>query len=262
MFSQKKKKSQFVEVLVEQTSINTTTTSSNNDNDGDDDDEYQTMGTAASVQQTLTVDQAKALAGPLWSPELFQNAASSSENADTVSRNAFLDQLCQHIAGTAGITLRGLTTGGDSSSTSEAEQSFWQRVNMLFLYMDSAVGGSADGKITVDELKAFFGGSTSSNADANPDPDADANAKENALYYLSQIDAYAKNQGYITLDELYGYFDYLGGPTASGAVEMLESFEAWEGYAAAAITATNDEGGSVTTADGKAIQKKKRCVQC
>ena len=55
-------------------------------------------------------------------------------------------------------------------------------------------------------VQAFFGG------------DSDASAQ--ATYYLEQIDAYSKNQGFITLDEVYGYFDYLGGPEAEASIQV------------------------------------------
>ena len=54
--------------------------------------------------------------------------------------------------------------------------------------------------------QAFFGGG--------------AEGSTQAVYYLEQMDAYSKNQGFLTLDEVYGYFDYIGGPEAQASIDV------------------------------------------
>eukprot|EP00750_Incisomonas_marina_P031679 INCI8276.3.p1 GENE.INCI8276.3~~INCI8276.3.p1 ORF type:complete len:1005 (+),score=141.56 INCI8276.3:126-3140(+) len=171
------------------------------------------MGTGASVPSSsshggdvLDESQAQRLAGPIWHQATFNQYAKDHELESGgvvrgIKRNEYMAVVWDAMAGNLGIDQR--------------KGPFWERVHRLYLFMDGALGGT-DGKVTLEELKAFFGG------------DSDASAQ--ATYYLEQIDAYSKNQGFITLDEVYGYFDYLGGPEAEASIQMLESFEAWEGY--------------------------------
>lgn len=97
---------------------------------------------------------------------------------------------------------------------------FAKRVKDLFAYIEKSINNrNKDGHITTEDLVAFFG-------ETGTEKEGDSNAR----YWLEQIDGHGNNTGYITQQEMFEYFDSLGG--LEEAVPALEALEAYEGYEA------------------------------
>ena len=105
------------------------------------------MGTGASVPprslEVLDAEQAQRLAGPIWRQATF-DAHATDHNVDGnvvrgIARDHYIDLVSDAVATKLGVSKR--------------DGPFWDRVNTLYLYMDSAVQGKADGVVTLEELK-------------------------------------------------------------------------------------------------------------
>lgn len=100
-------------------------------------------------------------------------------------------------------------TDEEKAAARDRAGEFHQRINDLYDTIDSAEDGRSDGYLTFAELRHFFQGNA-----------------EKALHYISQIDGYADNSGFIDIFEFNAFFDFYGGENSKEAVEMLETLEA------------------------------------
>ena len=122
-------------------------------------------------------------------------------------------------------------TDEEKAAARDRAGDFHRRINDLYDIIDSAEDGRSDGYLTFAELRHFFQGNA-----------------EKALHYISQIDGYADNSGFIDIFEFNAFFDFYGGENSKEAVEMLETLEAEAAAfkAARPENITRPEGGSAS----------------